>query len=201
MYARQIKPLLDYTGAVVLLIVLSPLLLSAMAAVYVTLGRPLFFTQKRPGYHEEIFEIIKLRTMDDARDENGELLSDAERLKGAGNVIRSLSLDELPQLFNVLRGEMSFIGPRPLLVEYLPLYTKEQNRRHDVKPGITGWAQVNGRNAISWQEKFDFDRYYVDHCSFRLDLKIMMMTVRKVFQREGVSASDHVTMEKFNGSN
>ena len=201
MYAYLVKPLLDYIGASVLLIVLSPLLLMAMAAVYATLGRPLFFTQKRPGYHEEIFEIIKLRTMDDARDENGELLSDAERLKGAGNVIRSLSLDELPQLFNVLRGEMSFIGPRPLLVEYLPLYTKEQNRRHDVKPGITGWAQVNGRNAISWQEKFDFDRYYVDHCSFRLDLKIMMMTVRKVFQREGVSASDHVTVEKFNGSN
>ena len=201
MYARQIKPLLDYTGAAVLLIVLSPLLLSAMAVVYVTLGRPLFFTQKRPGYHEELFEIIKLRTMDNARDENGELLSDAERLKGAGKMIRSLSLDELPQLFNVLRGEMSFIGPRPLLVEYLPLYTKEQNRRHDVKPGITGWAQVNGRNAISWKEKFDFDRYYVDHCSFRLDLQIMMMTVKKVFQREGVSASDHVTVEKFNGSN
>ncbi len=201
MYARQIKPLLDYTGAAVLLIVLSPLLLSAMAVVYVTLGRPLFFTQKRPGYHEELFEIIKLRTMDNARDENGELLSDAERLKGAGKMIRSLSLDELPQLFNELRGEMSFIGPRPLLVEYLPLYTKEQNRRHDVKPGITGWAQVNGRNAISWKEKFDFDRYYVDHCSFRLDLQIMMMTVKKVFQREGVSASDHVTVEKFNGSN
>ncbi len=201
MYRRFFKPLLDRTGAAVLLVLFSPLLLGSMAAVYLTLGRPVFFTQRRPGYRGRPFTIYKLRTMDDRRDAAGNLLPDEARLHGAGKAIRSLSLDELPQLWNVLKGEMSFIGPRPLLEEYLPLYTPEQKRRHDVKPGITGWAQVNGRNAISWREKFALDVWYVDHLSFALDVKIAWLTVKKVFAREGVSAQGHVTVEKFDGNN
>ena len=201
MYRNVVKPILDRVGAGILLIVLSPLLIAAALAVYVSLGRPVFFVQRRPGYKGKLFNIYKLRTMDERRDENGELLPDEQRLHGTGKLIRSLSLDELPQLFNVLRGEMSFIGPRPLLEEYLPLYSEEQKRRHDVKPGITGWAQVNGRNAISWREKFAFDVYYVDHLSFAMDVKIVLLTIKKVFAREGVSAQGHVTTEKFNGSN
>ena len=201
MYRAYIKPLLDRLGAAVLLIVFSPILLIAMAAVWLSLGRPVFFTQRRPGYKGKPFTIYKLRTMDDRRDAEGNLLPDAERLHGAGKLIRSLSLDELPQLFNVLRGEMSFIGPRPLPEEYLPLYNDEQKRRHDVLPGITGWAQVNGRNAISWERKFEYDVWYVDHLSFALDMKIVWLTVKKVFAREGVSADGHVTVEKFNGHN
>ncbi len=201
MYRSFVKPLLDRLGAILLLVLLSPFILAASAAIYVSLGRPILFVQRRPGYKEKVFTIYKLRTMDDRRDENGELLPDNQRLHGAGRLIRSLSLDELPQLLNVLRGEMSFIGPRPLLEEYLPLYNDEQKRRHEVKPGITGWAQVNGRNAISWREKFAFDVYYVDHLSFRMDVKIALLTIKKVFAREGVSAQGHVTTEKFNGSN
>lgn len=201
MYQEVIKPLGDRLGAAVLLIVLSPLLLAAAAAVFFSLGRPLFFKQRRPGLHGRLFTIYKLRTMDDRRDAEGNLLPDEARLHGAGKLIRSLSLDELPQLFNVLRGEMSFVGPRPLLEEYLPLYNEEQKRRHDVKPGITGWAQVNGRNAIGWREKFVYDVWYVDHLSFWLDMKIVVLTIKKVFVREGISAQGKATVEKFDGSN
>jgi lipopolysaccharide/colanic/teichoic acid biosynthesis glycosyltransferase len=201
MYPQIIKPLFDRIGAVVLIVVCAPLLLASALAIFFTLGRPIFFVQKRPGLAEKIFRIYKLRTMDDRRDSGGNLLPDEVRLHGVGKIIRSLSLDELPQLFNVLRGEMSFIGPRPLLEEYLPLYNEDQKRRHDVKPGITGWAQVNGRNAISWQQKFEYDVWYVDHLSFWLDVKILLLTVKKVFVREGISAEGQVTVEKFNGKN
>ncbi|MBD3800992.1 MAG: sugar transferase [Campylobacterales bacterium] len=201
MYRRFLKPLLDRIGAVALLLLFSPLLAVALAAVYISLGRPLFFTQRRPGLGGRLFTIYKLRTMDARRDAEGNFLPDNQRLRGVGRVIRSLSLDELPQLYNVLRGEMSFIGPRPLLVEYLPLYNEEQKRRHDVKPGITGWAQVNGRNAISWKEKFAYDVWYTDHLSWWLDLRIALLTIKKVFIREGINAEGHVTVEKFNGSN
>lgn len=201
MYRRFFKPLLDRAGAFVLLLLLLPVLLAAIVAVYLTLGRPVFFTQKRPGLKAQPFLIYKLRTMDNRRDADGNLLPDAQRLHGAGKLIRSMSLDELPQLFNVLAGQMSFIGPRPLLEEYLPLYNEEQKRRHDVKPGITGWAQVNGRNTISWKQKFAYDVWYVDHLSLRLDLRIALLTIRKVFVREGVSAEGQATVEKFNGSN
>ena len=201
MYRDVIKPFMDRMGALLLLAMLSPVFLLTIAAVYVSLGRPVFFVQRRPGYRGKPFYIYKLRTMDERRDENGNLLPDEQRLHGAGKLIRSLSLDELPQLFNVLKGDMSFVGPRPLLEEYLPLYNDEQKRRHDVKPGITGWAQVNGRNAISWREKFALDVWYVDHLSFALDAKIAFLTVKKVFAREGVSAQGHVTVEKFNGHN
>jgi len=199
MYKQILKPLSDRIGALLLLILVSPLFLIVAATVYLKLGRPLFFTQKRPGYKGKIFTIYKFRTMSDERDGNGELLSDHLRLKGAGKIIRSLSLDELPQLLNVLKGEMSFIGPRPLLVEYLDLYTPEQSRRHDVLPGITGLAQVNGRNAISWDEKFRYDVEYADTLSFWLDLKIIFLTLKKVLQREGISQEGKATMEKFRG--
>jgi undecaprenyl phosphate N,N'-diacetylbacillosamine 1-phosphate transferase len=200
MYGKIVKPVLDRLSALVLLVLLSPLLLVALLAVYVALGRPLFFVQRRPGLHGRPFTIYKLRTMDNRRDGNGNLLPDEERLHGVGKIIRSLSLDELPQLFNVLKGDMSFVGPRPLLEEYLPLYNEEQKRRHEVKPGITGWAQVNGRNAISWKQKFEYDVWYVDHVSFALDMRIMWMTIKKVFIREGISAEGHATMERFKGN-
>lgn len=201
MYASFFKPLLDRLGAAVLLFFSSPFLLITLVILFFSLGRPLFFVQRRPGLCGMPFNIYKLRTMDNCRDENGNLLPDEVRLHGAGRLIRSLSLDELPQLLNVLKGEMSFVGPRPLLEEYLPLYNEEQKRRHDVKPGITGWAQVNGRNAISWKQKFEYDVWYVDHMSFALDMKIVWMTIRKVFVREGISAKGQATVEKFNGSN
>jgi len=158
------------------------------------------FRQERPGKNGKIFKIFKFRTMSDERNEQGELLPDALRLKGAGKFIRSSSLDELPQLLNVLRGEMSFVGPRPLLVEYLPLYSQQQAKRHDVYPGITGWAQVNGRNAISWEEKFKLDGYYVDHISCVLDCKIVWLTIKKVLKRDGVNSATSVSMEKFRGN-
>lgn len=201
MYQQVIKPLGDRVLALLLLVVLSPVIVTSLLIVFFFLGQPLFFRQKRPGKNGKIFTIYKLRTMSDEKDEGGELLPDEERLHGPGKLIRSLSLDELPQLFNVLKGEMSFIGPRPLLNEYLPLYNEEQKRRHDVKPGITGWAQVNGRNAIPWKKKFEYDVFYVDHISFVLDMKIMWMTIKKVILREGISSSTHVTAEKFNGHN
>ncbi len=163
------------------------------------MGTPILFRQLRPGYKEKIFGIYKFRTMTNEVDENGELLPDEERLKGIGKFIRTTSLDELPQLFNVLKGEMSFVGPRPLLVEYLPLYNEEQKRRHDVLPGITGWAQVNGRNAISWEQKFEYDLWYVDNQSFLLDVKILWMTFLKVIRRKDISSSSSATMEKFKG--
>lgn len=200
MYKHFFKPLLDRIGALLLLFLFIPVFSAVVIAVYLKMGRPLFFTQKRPGYQGNIFTIYKFRTMSDERDDNGELLSDELRLKGVGKVIRGLSLDELPQLLNVLRGEMSFIGPRPLLVEYLPLYNSEQKRRHDVLPGITGWAQVNGRNAISWEEKFRYDIEYVDSLSFWNDLNIIFLTLKKVLIKEGISQEGSATMEKFLGN-
>lgn len=200
MYKHFFKPLLDRIGALLLLFLFIPVFSAVVIAIYLKMGRPLFFTQKRPGYQGNIFTIYKFRTMSDERDDNGELLSDKLRLKGVGKVIRALSLDELPQLLNVLRGEMSFIGPRPLLVEYLPLYNSEQKRRHDVLPGITGWAQVNGRNAISWEEKFRYDIEYVDSLSFWNDLNIIFLTLKKVLIKEGISQEGSATMEKFLGN-
>ncbi len=201
MYQQIIKPLADKILALLLLVLLSPVMAISLLAVFIFLGKPLFFRQERPGKDTKRFTIYKLRTMSDERDEAGELLPDEQRLHGLGRFIRSLSLDELPQLINVLKGEMSFIGPRPLLNEYLPLYNEEQKRRHEVKPGITGWAQVNGRNAIPWKKKFEYDLFYVDNISFLLDIKIIYLTIKKIIMREGVSSSQHVTAEKFNGHN
>ena len=201
MYKFFFKPLSDKLLALFLLLLLSPVLIFTALAIYSKMGRPIFFRQNRPGKGEKIFSIYKFRTMSNERDENGELLSDEKRLKGLGQKIRSLSIDELPQLFNVLKGEMSFIGPRPLLIEYLPLYDETQKKRHDLLPGISGWAQVNGRNAISWKEKFEYDVWYTNNISLMLDLKIVGMTIQKVFMRKDISADKHVTSEKFNGHN
>ena len=164
-------------------------------------GAGAFFTQERPGRNGKIFKVIKFKTMTDERDVNGDLLPDEQRLTKVGKLIRSTSVDELPQLINVLKGDMALIGPRPLLPQYLPLYNKEQARRHEVRPGITGWAQVNGRNAISWTKKFELDVWYVDHCSFILDLRIIVLTIKKVFVREGISSETSATMEYFTGNN
>ncbi len=200
MYKNFFKPLFDRILALILIIILSPIMIIVAILIYLWDGRPVIFTQKRPGFREKIFKIYKFRTMTNERDKDGNLLPDAERLKGIGKIIRSLSLDELPQLFNVLKGDMSFIGPRPLLIEYLPLYNERQKKRHNVKPGITGWAQVNGRNAISWEQKFEYDVWYVENLSFLLDMKILWMTVLKVLKRSGISQDGHATMEKFKGS-
>ena len=164
-------------------------------------GAGAFFTQERPGRNGKIFKVIKFKTMTDERDVNGDLLPDEQRLTKVGKLIRSTSVDELPQLINVLKGDMALIGPRPLLPQYLPLYNKEQARRHEVRPGITGWAQVNGRNAISWAKKFELDVWYVDHCSFILDLRIIVLTIKKVFVREGISSETSATLEPFTGNN
>ncbi|EAH9344632.1 undecaprenyl phosphate N,N'-diacetylbacillosamine 1-phosphate transferase [Campylobacter coli] len=200
MYEKWIKRIFDFVLALFLLVLFSPVILITALLLKITQGS-VIFTQNRPGLDEKIFKIYKFKTMSDERDEKGELLSDELRLKAFGKIVRSLSLDELLQLFNVLKGDMSFVGPRPLLVEYLPLYNKEQKLRHKVRPGITGWAQVNGRNAISWQKKFELDVYYVKNISFLLDLKIMFLTALKVLKRSGVSKEGHVTTEKFNGKN
>ncbi|ECH4234178.1 undecaprenyl phosphate N,N'-diacetylbacillosamine 1-phosphate transferase [Campylobacter jejuni] len=200
MYEKVFKRIFDFILALVLLVLFSPVILITALLLKITQGS-VIFTQNRPGLDEKIFKIYKFKTMSDERDEKGELLSDKLRLKAFGKIVRSLSLDELLQLFNVLKGDMSFVGPRPLLVEYLPLYNKEQKLRHKVRPGITGWAQVNGRNAISWQKKFELDVYYVKNISFLLDLKIMFLTALKVLKRSGVSKEGHVTTEKFNGKN
>ena len=201
MYKKFFKPLLDKVLAVIGIIILSPVMLCVAVSIYIWDGRPILFVQERPGYKEKIFKIYKFRTMTNEKDENGNLLPDEKRLKGIGKIIRSLSLDELPQLFNVLKGDMSFVGPRPLLVEYLPLYNERQRKRHDVKPGITGLAQVMGRNALNWKEKFEYDVYYVENLSFWLDLKIILLTIWKVLKREGISQKGRATMEKFNGRN
>ncbi len=193
------KPLLDRIAAAASLAVLSPVLLGLGVLVRWRLGSPVLFRQERPGLHGAPFTMLKFRTMTDARDASGGLLPDVERLTGFGRFLRASSLDELPELWNVLRGEMSLVGPRPLLVQYLDRYTPEQARRHDVRPGITGWAQVNGRNALSWDEKFALDVWYVDHASLGLDLKILWLTLRKVFVREGISADQHATMPEFLG--
>jgi len=201
MYKILVKPLFDRALAFVLLLIFAPILFILYLLLSVTMGFPVFFAQKRPGKSGKIFTIYKLRTMSDEKDTNGELLSDEKRLNGIGKIVRSLSLDELPQLFNVLKGEMSFVGPRPLLIEYLELYSDEQKQRHDVIPGITGWAQVNGRNAISWAKKFELDVYYVKNQNFLLDMKILWLTFLKVVKRSDVSQDGHATMEKFDGTN
>jgi lipopolysaccharide/colanic/teichoic acid biosynthesis glycosyltransferase len=180
-------------------ILLSPLYLTVAIAVRAAIGRPIIFRQVRPGLHSRPFTLYKFRTMRDARDATGRLLPDAQRLTTLGKFLRATSLDELPELMNVLRGDMSLVGPRPLLVEYLPLYSAQQRRRHDVRPGITGWAQVNGRNALSWRDKFNLDVYYVDHLSFRLDLRILLLTLVRVVKRDGISHHGHATMEPFRG--
>jgi len=200
MYEKVFKRIFDFILALVLLVLFSPVILITALLLKITQGS-VIFTQNRPGLDEKIFKIYKFKTMSDERDEKGELLSDELRLKAFGKIVRSLSLDELLQLFNVLKGDMSFVGPRPLLVEYLPLYNEEQKLRHKVRQGITGLAQVNVRNAISWQKKFELDVYYVKNISFLLDLKIMFLTALKVLKRSGVSKEGHVTTEKFNGKN
>ena len=194
------KRLFDFILALFLIILFSPIYLIVSILILVKMGSPILFKQQRPGLNEKIFGIYKFRTMTNEKDKNGELLSDEKRLLGVGKFIRSTSLDELPQIFNVLKGEMSFVGPRPLLIEYLPLYNEEQKRRHNVKPGITGWAQVNGRNAISWEQKFEYDVWYVQNQSFLLDMKILWMTFLKVVKRSDISSDTAVTMEKFKGS-
>ena len=196
----MIKNLFDKTLALFLIILFSPIYIVVSLLIFFKMGSPILFRQKRPGYKEKIFGIYKFRTMTNEKDEFGNLLPDNKRLVGIGKFIRSTSLDELPQLFNVLKGEMSFVGPRPLLEEYLLLYNEKQKRRHDVKPGITGWAQVNGRNAISWEQKFDYDVWYVDNQSFWLDIKILWLTFLKVVKRSDISSSTSSTMEKFTGS-
>ena len=198
---NYIKPLLDRLFALIMIVLLSPIMIGTALLIYARLGKPLVFSQLRPGLDEYPFTIYKFRTMSDERDSEGKLLSDELRLKGVGAMIRKLSLDELPQLFNVLKGEMSFIGPRPLLPEYLPLYNQVQKRRHEVKPGITGWAQVNGRNAISWEKKFELDVWYVENISFLIDMKIIWLTFIKVIKRSDISSSTAMTMEKFTGTN
>lgn len=199
MYKRHIKRIGDIIVALGLLIILSPILLFVIFFLWISQGK-VFFFQNRPGKNEKQFKIVKFKTMNDSKDAEGNLLSDAERLTRVGKFVRKISLDEVPQLINVIRGDMSLIGPRPLLVSYLPLYSEQQKRRHLVKPGITGWAQVNGRNAISWPKKFEYDVYYVDNLSFVLDLKILWLTFLKVIKREGISSGTNVTMEFFTGN-
>ncbi|MGV0920645.1 sugar transferase [Empedobacter falsenii] len=201
MYKHFFKRLFDFIIALVALILLSPIFIVVMIGLYLANeGKPFFF-QARPGLNEKIFKIIKFKTMNDKKDTNGNLLSDAERLTPIGSFVRKTSLDELPQLVNVLKGDMAIIGPRPLLPQYLSLYNETQKRRHNVRPGITGWAQVNGRNAISWTKKFELDVWYVDHVSFATDVKVFFTTFKKVFKSEGISATGHVTIEPFNGNN
>jgi len=194
------KSLFDKILAIILLVLFSPFMIMTALVVFFKIDKSIFFRQERPGLNEKIFTIYKFKTMSDERDSSGELLSDEKRLSKIGKTIRKMSLDELPQLFNVLKGDMSFVGPRPLLVEYLELYSDEQKRRHEVKAGITGWAQVNGRNAISWEDKFTYDVWYVDNQSFLLDIKILWMTFLKVVKRSDVSSASSVTMEKFKGN-
>ena len=190
----------DVSVALVSLVVLLPLMFLLSVFILFKIGTPVFFTQVRPGLHGRSFKMIKFRTMRDAYDTDGNPLPDEQRLTKFGNFLRATSLDELPELWNVLKGDMSLVGPRPLLMEYLDLYTPEQARRHEVRPGVTGWAQVNGRNAISWEEKFKLDVWYVDNRTFWLDIKILCLTIKKVFVREGISADGHVTIERFKGS-
>ncbi|KIM04240.1 MAG: hypothetical protein KN64_08600 [Sulfurovum sp. AS07-7] len=195
------KRAFDFIMALFLVFLFFPILIGVGLLIYFKMGRPILFCQSRPGLNERIFTIYKFRTMSDARNENGELLGDEARLGKIGKFIRSTSLDELPQLFNIIKGDMSFVGPRPLLVEYLPLYNDRQRKRHDVLPGITGWAQVNGRNAISWEQKFELDVWYVENRSFWLDMKILWLTFLKVLKRSDINSSNNITMEKFGETN
>lgn len=202
MYKYFFKRWIDFIIVFCVLAVIWPILsVIALWLHFANRGAGAFFMQERPGKGGKVFRVIKFKTMTDERDANGNLLPDAERLTNVGRFVRSTSIDELPQLINVLKGDMALIGPRPLLIQYLPLYSKEQARRHDVRPGITGWAQVNGRNAISWTRKFELDVWYVDHCSLRLDIKIIGLTIKKVFVREGISQEGQATMEFFTGNN
>lgn len=200
MIYKYIKRILDIISSLLAIIILSPLLgVLTVIGAFEMKGNP-FFTQERPGKDEKIFKLVKFRTMTNAKDENGELLSDAERLTRYGKFLRNTSLDELPELFNILKGDMSVIGPRPLLVKYLPRYNEHQHRRHEVKPGLSGWAQVNGRNAISWEDKFNYDVEYVDNYSIVMDIKILFMTILNVLKREGISSETSATMEEFMGT-
>lgn len=202
MYKNCIKRILDFCIAFFALSLLWPILLVITIFLhFANKGAGAFFTQERPGKDVKIFKVVKYKTMTDERDADGKLLPDAQRLTKIGKIVRSLSIDELPQLFNVLKGDMSFVGPRPLLVKYLPLYSKEQMRRHEVRPGITGWAQVNGRNTITHTKKFEYDVWYVDNISFWLDVKILFLTIKKVFVREGISGEGIATAETFDGTN
>ncbi|WP_373126563.1 sugar transferase [Bacteroides sp. HPS0048] len=202
MYRSFLKRLIDFSLVFCALVICFPVLfIITLWLHFANKGAGVFFLQNRPGRDGKIFKVIKFKTMTDERDLKGNLLPDEQRLTKVGKFVRSTSIDELPQLINVLKGDMALIGPRPLLPQYLPLYSKEQARRHEVRPGITGWAQVNGRNAISWTKKFELDVWYVDHCSFLLDLKIFLLTIRKVFVREGISSDTSVTMEPFTGNN
>lgn len=201
MYRLLVKRVFDFLAALIGLLLLSPIFIFVVIGLFfANQGKPFFF-QARPGKGERIFKIVKFKTMNDKKDVNGNLLADAERLTPIGAFVRKTSLDEIPQLINVLKGDMSLIGPRPLLPQYLALYNAEQKRRHDVRPGITGWAQVNGRNAISWKKKFELDVYYVNQLSFSLDVKIFFLTIKKVFVREGISQEGQATVEAFNGNN
>lgn len=199
LYKKIFKRVFDLVVAVPAFLLLSPLFLIVAALLAVANRGTPFFFQRRPGKNERVFRVIKFKTMNDRRDRMGDLLPDEDRITPVGGFVRRTSLDEIPQLLNVVLGDMSLVGPRPLLVDYLALYTDEQRRRHEVKPGITGWAQVNGRNAITWKQKFIFDVWYVDHMSFFLDIKIILLTVKKVFKSEGISSSTSATMERFTG--
>ena len=202
MYARYIKRIIDFCISAVALLVLSPLLLVVTVWLhFANRGAGAFFFQERPGKNARIFRVVKFKTMTDERDANGQLLPDEQRLTRVGRFVRSTSIDELPQLWNVLRGDMALIGPRPLLVQYLPLYSPRQARRHEVRPGITGWAQCHGRNAISWTQKFEYDVWYVDHLSFLTDLKVIWLTIKTVLTRSGIAHEGSATMEPFDGRN
>lgn len=200
MYRHFIKPAFDFIFALLLLVLSLPIILFPIILLAVANRGKIFFIQPRPGLHGKIFHVIKFKTMNDKKDKQGSLLPDEKRLTNIGKFIRATSLDEIPQLVNVIKGEMSFVGPRPLLVEYLSLYNKKQMRRHEVKPGITGWAQVNGRNTISWKQKFEYDVWYVENQNFLLDIEILFLTMLKVFKSEGISSTTSVTMEKFTGN-
>lgn len=200
MIYKYIKRILDIISSLLAIIILSPLLAVTAVLVKTKLGSPVLFKQERPGKDEKIFTLMKFRTMTDERDENGELLPDEVRLTKFGKFLRSTSIDELPELFNILKGDMSVIGPRPLLVEYIPRYNEHQHRRHEVRPGLSGWAQVNGRNTVSWEDKFDMDVHYVDNYSFAMDVKILFMTVLNVIKKKGISSETSATMEVFMGT-
>jgi undecaprenyl phosphate N,N'-diacetylbacillosamine 1-phosphate transferase len=200
MYKNFLKRVFDFVFSLMLLILLSPIFLIIIVLLALSTRANPFFTQVRPGKNKQLFRMIKFKSMSEKKDANGQLLSDAERLTGIGSFLRKTSLDEIPQLLNVIKGDMSMVGPRPLLIEYLPLYSNFQARRHEVLPGITGWAQVNGRNAIGWKEKFEYDVWYVDHVNFGTDIKIFALTVKKIIKREGITGTNSVTMEKFSGN-
>lgn len=199
MYKLIVKPLIDFLLSVIGLVILSPLLIIVTILLFVANNGKPFFFQSRPGKNGDIFRIVKFKTMNDKKDTNGKLLPDAQRLTAVGKLVRKTSIDELPQLINVVKGDMSLIGPRPLLTHYLHLYNDFQNRRHEIKPGITGWAQVNGRNAISWDKKFEYDVWYIDNMSLLLDIKIIFKTVLKVFKRDGINTDNAATTEPFSG--